>query len=67
MAYQSEPVILYHNSISNIHDLNSYIMFLKYAWVDHWFLMVGMLLLGFISGIVLYKSVFNKVVTISNG
>ena len=42
-------------------------MFLKYAWVDHWFLMVGMLMVGFISGIVLYKSVFNKVVTVLNG
>lgn len=64
LAYNT-TTILYHNKLSNIHDLASYYQFLKYAWVDHAALMIGMLCAGAICGmyvahILILKKLANK-------
>ncbi len=54
----STTQILYHNKLENIHDLESYYMFLKLAWVDHSTTMIIMLFCGVLMGILISKYVY---------
>ena len=47
----STTQILYHNKIENIHDIESYYTFLKFAWVDHSTTMILMMFCGVLMGI----------------
>ncbi len=54
----STTQILYHNKLENIHDLESYYMFLKLAWVDHSTTMIIMLFCGVLMGILISKYLY---------
>ncbi len=54
----STTQILYHNKLGNIHDFESYYMFLKFAWVDHSTTIIMMLFCGVLMGILLSKYVY---------
>lgn len=52
--------IIYHNKLSNIHDLDSYILFMRYAWIDYSTEIVMALLASFIIGVILTKHLYNS-------
>ena len=54
----STTQILYHNKLGNIHDIESYYMFLKLAWIDHSEIMVMMLFCGVLMGILISKYLY---------
>lgn len=52
--------IIYHNKLSNIHDLDSYILFMRYAWIDYPTEIVMALVAGFIIGLFFAKHLYNS-------
>ncbi len=47
--------ILYHNKLSNIHDIDSYITFMRYAWVDYADVIIMFVLIGLIMGVLIAR------------
>ena len=66
MGYPVTQPTIYYNKISNVYDLDSYIFFLKCAWVQYAEIISIVLLLGFIIGCIIFKYYIYQKIYISN-